>query len=700
MTSMSPVAFLLIDAAILIICMVLLVVFSRRMRRTENWVRWQAGFAAAVRQLAASDILRSIFKRLSQIPWRNLIELSLIAAWAIWVGRAFLDPDPNLWPHGAEFGMVMQSHYPWTWFPACGLCALWNGWVNGGAPTLADVYGAVAHPLAIGSVIAFGLVNGAKFILIISLTLAGFAQWWLAKVMRLSWLPRLWVAGLAVVGGHLAGRMHAGLVIFILSVASISVLLAPAIKLIQTGSRRTAVVLGVLAGLALLAGQGYMQVAVMFAWLPALLVFVIGKSAPRFPWKEFALAGLIAILVAAILWVPMTHFWPNVAKDVDLGLGSVQPIQYLPLNLVIDDHAFYDTVALGKTPLTFLYVNYIGWIPVLLALVAIRLVPHAQRRLLLFFLIATGLVFLLASGLPIIVLRDALDSSLTGIRFPSLIASAAVPLVLGLAAWGFDLLLKSDRPLAWLKLHSDRWPDINVKPLWFIMPVFAFIALQSVYEFSKTWLITVPASPPNELLETWHTPTTEWVYPPFGQAFWLPFGLNANLKMVTISRPWQWKDRQPPDYAVEAIWNLKEAADSPVLGRFDNLTVVAHPGVEYAYVDTGDDSIPCRATALGGNIDVDCQNDQTGTLVVQENNWSGWYASRDGGAVELTDSQWLTVPAPAGQHHYEFRYCPWDVWVGAALSFAGFGLAAVLWIRAARRKTPRLTSAAESSAQI
>jgi hypothetical protein len=550
------------------------------------------------------------------------------------------------------------------------------------------VYGAVAHPLTIGAVISLGLANGAKFVLIVSLILAGFAQWWLAKVMHLSWLPRLWVAGMAVVGGHLAGRMYAGLVIFILSVVSISLLLAPAIQLVQTGSRRTAVVLGVLTGLALLAGQGYMQVAVMFAVIPALLVFVIGKSAPRFPWKEFALAGLIAVLIAAILWVPMVHFWPNVAKDTDPGLDSLQPFQYLPLNLVIDDHAFFETAELGKTPLTFLYVNYIGWVPVLLALVAIRLVPHAQRRLLLFFLVATGLVFLLASGLPIIVLRDVLGISLTGIRFPPLIASAAVPLVLGLSAWGFDLLLRTDRPFARLEIYALRRPFVDLKPMWLVMPILAFVAVRSAYEFSKAWLITVPAPPPNDVVAAWQTPTTEWVYPPYGEAYWLPFGLNKNLKMVTIARPWQWLDRQPPDYAVEAIRNLDKPLMGPVLGSFGDLTVVAHPGVEYAYVDTGAGSIPCQANALGGHIDVECQTDQPGTLVVKENNWSGWYASRDGTSAQLADNQWLSVSAPTGLHHYEFRYRPWDVWVGAVLSLVGLSLAGVLWVRSTRWKPP------------
>jgi uncharacterized membrane protein YfhO len=108
--------------------------------------------------------------------------------------------------------------------------------------------------------------------------------------------------------------------------------------------------------------------------------------------------------------------------------------------------------------------------------------------------------------------------------------------------------------------------------------------------------------------------------------------------------------------------------------------------VEYAYVDTGDHSTPCRANAIGGNIDVDCQNDRAGILIVKENNWSGWYASRDGKPLALADAQWLSVSAPAGQHHYEFRYRPWDVPLGLLLSLAGIGLAITLWMRSSRRK--------------
>ncbi len=614
--------------------------------------------------------------------WFTLLELGLIVIWAVWVGQAYLDPNPDMWPNGGELGMAVQSHFPWTWLPKCGACALWNGWVNGGSPTVADVYGAVAHPLVVAAVIAFGLINGAKFIMLTSLVLVGIAQWWLAKVMGLSWLPRLWSAAIAIVGGHIAGRMDAGLVIFVFSIASTSLLLAPAIQLVQTPRRRTAIILGLLLGLALLSGQGYMQVTIVFGLMPALLIFALGsKFDRRRVWKEFAVSGLIAILIAAVLWIPMVHFWPNVAKDSDPGLGSVQPIQYLPLNLVINDHDFYNTTDLAKTALVFLYVNYIGWAPILLAVAAVRLAPRNRRRLLLFFGIAIGFVYILASGLPIIVLRDAFGVQVTGIRFPSIIASLAVPLILALAAWGVDLMLKLGWPVKYLKLPLNRLKTLSFKPIAVLMPVLLLAAIIPVYEFSKTWLITVPAIPPQNVLSIMRTNTSQWVYPPFGEAYWLPYGLNANLKMVTITRPWQWKDRVFPDYSVEASWKNVGPATGPVIAEIDGLAIFTHPGIEYAYIQIESKTVPCQAQALGGDIDVNCQSDEDGSLIVEENNWDGWYVKRDGVSADLGTGQWLSTAAPAGMHHYEFRYRPWDVPLGLAISLIGLGWAVWLWIR-------------------
>lgn len=51
----------------------------------------------------------------------------------------------------------------------------------------------------------------------------------------------------------------------------------------------------------------------------------------------------------------------------------------------------------------------------------------------------------------------------------------------------------------------------------------------------------------------------------------------------------------------------------------------------------------------------------------------------DGEPVSLVGEQWLEVEAPAGEHIYEFRYLPWDVPLGLALSFLGIILCVWLW---------------------
>ena len=101
-------------------------------------------------------------------------------------------------------------------------------------------------------------------------------------------------------------------------------------------------------------------------------------------------------------------------------------------------------------------------------------------------------------------------------------------------------------------------------------------------------------------------------------------------------------------------------------------------------MDTGDRQIPCRATALGGNIDVVCLTTEPGTLVVQENQWTGWRAWRDGERIPLEHGPWLEVEAPLGEHEYEFRYRPWDVVLGIVLTVVGIVLAVWLWVTGPR----------------
>ena len=200
------------------------------------------------------------------------LELLAIVGWAMFLGRDYLDLNPNIWPQGREFGMAIQTHYIWTQLADCGSCILWNGSINGGAPAFAELHGAVLHPLVIIPTLIFGSVNGAKIGLVGALAMAGLAQWWLAKVMKLGLVARLWAAMMAVAGGHLAGRMDMGVVAIVLSTAAASLVIAAGLDLALTGRRRSAVLLGITLALAIVSGQGYLQIGLLFGILPAFII--------------------------------------------------------------------------------------------------------------------------------------------------------------------------------------------------------------------------------------------------------------------------------------------------------------------------------------------------------------------------------------------------------------------------------------------
>ncbi len=616
-----------------------------------------------------------------------LAEVGALALWATWFGQSYFDLNPQFVPWGTEFAMSIQSHYIWTLLGRCGACIFWNGFTNGGAPALVDLHGAPLHPLIILTTLVWGPTNGAKLTVVACLFLAGLAQWWLARVLRLGWVARLWVAALAVVAGNVAGRLEFGLVPLALSMAMSALVIAASVELALTGRRRAAIGLGVLAGLWLLAGQGYLQVGVAISVLPALAILLVGRRLRLAPvWKEFALAGALAVLLSAVLWVPLAHFWPNLAKDTDPSFQSAQSLAATPLNLIINDPNFYYDTRLGKQPYPYLYLNYTGWVPVLLALAALPLIPRARWRLSAFFLAAIGLVFLASSAVTLRALAVALPDLAASVRNPSLMAGLAVPLILALAGWGLDLLLKRNWPK--LRVRIPVRPGapavFNVSTAWLALALPLAWSLQSAYDFDQGWLLLykLPASQPQviaALKGLAPAGQAEWLQPPIDENLWLTAAMEAGLKIAYYYRPWQWNGRDFPLPFAEGLRANGGSADPAFRETLAGVDLLRHPDRPYAAVVTSAGMAPCRATAVGGDIDVTCAAAQPGQLVVQEHSWTGWWVQLDGHPAALASGQWLATPAPAGQHTFTFRYRPWDVPLGAAISLVGLVLAGLAW---------------------
>jgi hypothetical protein len=614
---------------------------------------------------------------------QSIAELILILAWALFVGRGFLDMNANVVPWGAEFSMETQSHYVWTLLTHCGTCVFWNGFTSGGSPAFVDLHGAVLHPLTVLTTLIWGVVNGGKVTILVCLFLAGVAQWWLAKTLGLGVAARMWSSFMAVVGGHLAGRMQNGLLVVVISLVFSSLLIPAILNLTTKPSRRSALVLGVLFALVLLSGQGYVQVGVLLGVLPAALVYWIDKTSTiGHMLRRLMLAGLVGLLLSAVLWVPMLHFVPNLVKDGDPTLSYSQPLEYLPLNLVIRDQSFFENPTLEKLPAPVLNILYIGWLPILLSMVTVTWGGSTRNRRLAFFLIAIFLVFFFSSSTGMQALDKVVPNIAPNIRHPSLIAGIAVPLILGLAAWGLDLILHAD----WLKLRLSikRMPDLDVNAIYLIAAIPLLLSIRAAYDFAEKyyWMNPLPAEyEPSMALLT--TGSAEWVAPPFGEYGWYPMTLGRGMKLGNTFRPWRWKNRESPPYYVEGTRDPVGLESPDYVGTYSGVNWMVHRENRYAKVllPSGD-QVACAAVSQGGNIDVDCQTSADGVLVITENSTVDWRAEIDSAGASLLPGQWLSVPAPAGTHHYSFRYRPWDVWVGLTLGLLGvILLIAGVWMR-------------------
>ncbi len=621
-----------------------------------------------------------------------VVELVLIFAWALWIGREYLDFNPRQIPAGREFLSAIQTHHIWTTFQECGWCALWNGSVRGGNPAFVDIHGSMLHPLVIVATFIWGVINGSKIVLVVSLWAAGLAQWWLARELRLGWIARMWSALLAVAGGHLAGRMQLGALGVVLSTAMCSLVL-PAVLMVQRKHDKKAVVLlAITTASAVLSGQGYMQVGLL-ATLPAFAFLLMGEPSKRPSiWNSYMQAGVIALLLAAPFLVPLGHFLPNLVKEMDAAFGTAQPLNFLPLNLVIDSHAFYLTDSLEKFPFPELYTLYIGWFAVILSAVGLSMTRREHRSQILFLVAVAFIEFLVGSAVLLKWLVGVFPP-LAGIRNPSQIAGLAIPPILAIAGYGLDRLLALNWPDLSLKNRVGSDFELRALSLKWLLVIPLIFNLRSAHHFTRHWLYM------NELddnvyalLETLETPDLQWVATPFGEHFYIEPAIASQLKLSPGIRTWNWESTAFPVPMLEA--NRLGPPPDPVeeVTEVDGIPIYKRNQVTYAAVVSAAESAACQALGSGGWIDVTCDSSLAGTLVVQENSWTGWRAWLDDKPVQLLPGQWLQVQAPAGYHKYKFRYIPWDVPIGLTLLILGLCICGWYWWHPSYKHQTELTS--------
>jgi hypothetical protein len=403
--------------------------------------------------------------------------------------------------------------------------------------------------------------------------------------------------------------------------------------------------------------------------------------------RRYALAGIVGVLLSAPLIVPFAHFLPEFTKEYDPAIKSGQPLVYVPLNLVIDDYDFYTSTSLQKLPFPEINVNFLGWIPVLLAVWGFFGSGNREIRRAILFLGATStLAMLVASGEPLRLLASIpvqwISDLGSGVRHPGQIVGLSVLPVLGLAGIGTDRLLTGTSKKISLVLSGDNWrlPPFSFD-LGLLVAIPLLFALNQTRAFGTHWIYSTPLSPAVPVtVEALRTPSLEWVNPPYGEHEWIESAVRAGLKLSYGYRTWDWKNRSSPEPILWAQY-ANVPADMTVKSTVAGIPVyVARPEREYALVTHADGAQTiCTALGIGGDIDVTCNISRPGDLEVKENSWEGWFLTVDGTAAELLPGRWLAVSLTAGNHHIGFRYRPWDVPLGIALAVVGVGVSIYCW---------------------
>ena len=652
--------------------------------------------AGAIRriQVASTDTLARI-RAQSRAIVLVALELTLIVAWTAYITRPYLNPDPNAISPGREYQSHVAPNDFWLRVQQCGPCAWWDG-AGGGTPAVLDLTSAPLHPATALAVLLAGLQNGAKLSMVFGFLMVGIGQWWLGRVFGLGLLARLWTAGIAVSAGHMASRAQMGWMQILLSTGACVLVLPTLVMAIRTGTARWAVATGVMLAGAILAGQGYMQIGLAFM-LPVAAVLVWQSSVPhRQLARSLALAGAVAVLLSAPLLLTVFANFSMVDKPADPKLSWLQPLSYLPLNLVISDDKFYTTDMLAKTPSVASTALYVGWIPVLAAIAGLVGRP-GKRRSDTFFLVLAAFVPLAAASSDVLprlqtLLGPPIANSLSMIRNAPLIAGLAIAPLLVLSGLGLQWLLSVRWPVLSVFAQLSGAPNaghtraLALNPI-YLLAIPLVISLQDTTAFASRYIITAQLDPTVlTIVNSLKTSDTQLVALPWGEHIWVAEARLAGLKLVDYDPTRFWKVAGRTN--AEPVVTVSRAKDVPkgmVLDRTTNglfIYKAAAPGREYARVVHPDGRATiCPAQAIGGNITVDCDLPEAGTLVVKENSWSGWSATVDGAAVRMTPGNWLSAPLESGTHRVFFAYRPIEATLGLILCAIGLIVAILPFVR-------------------
>jgi hypothetical protein len=170
-----------------------------------------------------------------------------------------------------------------------------------------------------------------------------------------------------------------------------------------------------------------------------------------------------------------------------------------------------------------------------------------------------------------------------------------------------------------------------------------------------------------------------WIQTKVGAHYWDEISISSGLKISEFLQSMILSERENPPIRYAIAIDVINDQEASLLAEFGSNLVYKYDN-DYASVSQPNGIvIPCNSSGEGGWINVGCDLPEPGTLKVYEHMWSGWNAKINGQSTVLIGDEWLEINLPKGNNKVEFRYNPWESYLGILFTTIGLVLTIYLW---------------------
>ena len=590
---------------------------------------------------------------------------------------------------------------------------IWNPWMRTGQPNVADPMFHSLNPLVGLPTLIWGVQNGFKVALFLSILMAALGMRQLGVALGLSRVIRTWMALVFVFAGQPLAHALQGQYLFIFGFTWIPWSVWGLYKLWRT-RRLVYIALSALAiAFLILSGNSYyafyMALAIVIFVIATVFTLLFKRPFIRLDWKmlgAYAAVGILSLCLVAIHLLPLIQFSSSMNKGTGI-YGSQTPLQ------VLFDYTSKNTFrpdAYNDLPAREEYYAYIGWVPLILALFSLFAFRKGTRRIILFasLLLVFVVLWIDIKQMP---WRSFYENSQFLLLFrhilrPLVFGSFAIVLLAGLGLSDFWQRVKVAAQKAQVKSNAIRLGTMWTMGL---LVIVMGISIFDLYTTHKPFFQTAVACQPESEIMTLlveHDP---------GEYYTQFVPNNVCLKPLIAAgarflAPWYaWEDYRQVDgsletrivqakqrYTIQPVNNPAPEGGIPTPIQSDSYRVYDYPDslpmafsvsndvlVQPGNKPLGVDEVSQQLPYFDGpnKVEITATGRANERLVLLVTHDPGWNLYIDGKlAPVLKISGYLAADMLPGIHQYKFVYLPRPYQIGLLLSLSGLFVSVALII--------------------